>query len=99
MFKYTENTKIKIDGKKHLIRMYDGMTGIGSRDYWIDGVKQWRNCVTQSADITKGNHFIYTIRWRDTDWDLVDIIISEKELPNLLDENNKWREPKKRIFN
>ncbi len=98
MFDYTEDTEIIIDGEKHLIRFYDGMTGIGSRDYWVDGIKQARNAVRQTADITKGNHFIYTIKWRDTPWDKVDVVISEEELPNLLNAGQKWREPIKREF-
>jgi len=94
-FKYTDDTEITIDGNKHIIRMYEGMTGIGSRYYWIDGKKRMRNCVTQSEDLRKGNHFIYTIKWRDNPWDKVDIIIHEDELSNLLSEENKWREPEK----
>ena len=39
-FDYTENTEILIDNKKHKIRMFNGMSGIGSRKYWIDDKKQ-----------------------------------------------------------
>lgn len=97
-FKYTTNTPVLIDGVKHYISMENGMTGIGSRAYWVDDKKQFRNCVTQSADLTKGNHFIYTIKWRDTPWDKVDIIIHEDEEGILLGEDAAWREPTKRTF-
>lgn len=95
-FKYTNDTEVTIDGSQHIIRMYDGMTGIGSRDWWLDGKEQLRNVVTQSADLTQGNHFVYTIKWRDTPWDKVDIIIHEDHLDELLNEENAWREPVKR---
>ena len=78
--------------------MYNGMTGIGSREYWIDDKKQHHNIVMQSQDITKGNHEIYTIKWRDTPWDKIDIIIHESEVPFLLSNENSWREPSKRSF-
>ena len=92
---YAQDTEITLSGEKHILRMEQGMTGIGSRDYWIDGRKGNRHCVTQSVDLTQGNHFIYKIKWRDTPWDRVDIIIQESELPTLLTEENKWREPVK----
>lgn len=95
-FDYIENTEITINGEKHLIRFENGMTGIGSRRYWIDDREQSKNSVRQTSDITNGNHYIYTIKWRDTPWDKVDIIVSEDELPIILHENNKWREPFKR---
>lgn len=98
-FNYIENTTIKIDGIEHQIRFEKGMTGIGSRAYWIDDVKQSNNSVRQSKDITNGNHFIYTIKWRDTPWDRVDIIISEEEFPIIMSEENEWREPLKKYFN
>lgn len=98
-FSYTENTPITIDNKKHFVRMYNGMSGIGSRRYWIDDREQFNNAVTQSEDLTKGNHEIYQIKWRDTPWDTIDIIIHENEVPFLLSEENAWREPKKRTFN
>jgi hypothetical protein len=79
--------------------MENGMTGIGSRKYWINGKEQYRNAVSQSEDLTKGNHEIYTIKWRDTPWDKIDIIIHEDEVPFLLNDENSWREPTKRTFN
>lgn len=97
-FNYITNTEVTIDNKKHYIRMYNGMTGIGSREYWIDDKKQHHNIVMQSQDITKGNHEIYTIKWRDTPWDKIDIIIHESEVPFLLSNENSWREPSKRSF-
>lgn len=96
---YSEITPVIIDGVKHNIQMCEGMTGIGSRMYWIDGKKQLRNCVTQSADLTQGNHFIYKMNWRENPWDTVDIIIHEDELTFLLDEKQpKWRNPIKLTF-
>lgn len=97
-FNYITNTEVTIDNKKHYIRMYNGMTGIGSREYWIDDKKQHHNIVMKSQDITKGNHEIYTIKWRDTPWDKIDIIIHESEVPFLLSNENSWREPFKRSF-
>lgn len=98
-FKYTTNTQIIIDNQEHFVRMENGMTGIGSRKYWIDDKEQYRGVVTQSEDLTKGNHEIYTIKWRDTPWDKIDIIIHENEVPFFLNEENAWREPTKRSFN
>ena len=97
-FNYITNTEVTIDNKKYYIRMYNGMTGIGSREYWINDKKQHHNIVMQSQDITKGNHEIYTIKWRDTPWDKIDIIIHESEVPFLLSNENSWREPTKRSF-
>jgi hypothetical protein len=74
------------------------MTGIGSRRYWVDDKEQRNNSLRQSSEITKGNHFIYRINWRDNPWDRADLIISEEELPNLLNEQNKWRNPSKLDF-
>lgn len=94
---YSKPCPVLIDGKLHIIEMEKGMTGIGSRRYWLDGKKMSRNCVTQSLDITEGNHFIYKINWRENPWDTVDIIIHENETPFLLDENKQpsWRNPVK----
>jgi hypothetical protein len=97
-FKYIENTSITIDNEKHLIKMYNGMTGIGTRIYWIDNKKQFNNVFTKSDDLTNGNHEIYSIKWRDIPWDRIDIILHESEVPILLNDENSWREPKKRIF-
>ncbi len=97
-FDHLENTKITIAGREHYIRFENGMTGIGSRKYWIDDKIQFQNSLRQSEDITKGNHFIYRIKWRDTPWDKADLIISEKELPKLLNKENEWREPQKLTF-
>jgi len=98
-FKYVAPTQVLIDGQSRTIQMENGMTGIGSRTYYVDGKNQFHRCVTQSEDLTNGNHAIYTIKWRDTPWDKVDVIIHEAELPVLLSEENKWREPTKRTFN
>ena len=97
-FKYTTNTEITIDNEKHYVRMDNGMTGIGSRGYCIDDKKQFRNAVIQSQDITKDNHEVYSIKWRDNPWDKIDIIIHETEVPFLLSPENSWREPTKRYF-
>jgi len=99
---YTENgwsyaipTPVLIDGKPHTVQMANGMTGICSRQFWIDGKGFDRKLVTQSGDLTKGNHFLYMMKWRDQPWDKVYILIHEDELPMLLNEENKWREPRK----
>jgi hypothetical protein len=95
MFNYTENTIVTIDGKPHIIRMYDGCTGIGSREYWLDDKKRSNNIVTQSNDITVGNHELYRINWREQPWDVIDILIHEDEVPYLLDKEKQpsWRNP------
>jgi hypothetical protein len=95
-FKYTENTQIEIDGKKHYIAMYDGMSGIGSRTYWLDNEKQLHDIVTHSEDITKGNHYLYTIKYGECPWEVVDILIDSKLETDLLNEESSWREPVKR---
>lgn len=98
MFDYLINTRVQIYGKYHVIRFENGMTGIGSRKYWVDDKEQFNKCVRQSTDLEKGNHYIYSMKWRDTPWDRVDIIISEDLIAVLLAEENKWREPRKREF-
>ena len=95
-FKYTENTTVLIDGGQHQLRFENGITGIGSRMYWINDKKQSRRAVFQSPNITKGNHFIYKIKWRKTPYDWVDIIIHEDHLNILLGDDQKWRKPSKR---
>jgi hypothetical protein len=92
---YAINTPVKINGKVRLIRLEEGMTGIRSRTYYIDNKKQYPNCVLQTEDLTKGNHFIYRINWGENPWDIVDIIISEDEVPYLLNKEvqPKWRNP------
>lgn len=90
---YAIDTPIMINGKLRTIRMEQGMTGIGSRAYWVDGKRSSRKCVLQSGDLTKGNHFIYRINWREGD--TVDIVIHEDEVPFLLDKNiqPEWINP------
>lgn len=97
-FDYLENTKILINGKEHLIRFENGMTGIGSRGCWIDDKKLPYNVLRQSEDIEDGNHYIYIILWRKNPWDKALILISEKELPILFEDINKWRNPIKYII-
>lgn len=94
-FRYTEDTPISIDGKTVLLRMENGMTGIGSRAYWINGEKKSLNLVTHSDDITKSDHSLYRMKWRDQPWDLVAILIAKEFEEELLSEGNSWREPKK----
>lgn len=91
-FDYLENTEITIDNKKHMIRFENGMTGIGSRLYWIDDKKCCRALVS-SPDITNGNHEIYKIRWRDNPWSTVHAILCESEVKNLFEPHNAWRMP------
>lgn len=94
MFDYVTDTEITLGGNRHVVRFADGMTGIGSRRYWLDGREGFHDAVRQTADITKGNHFLYDIKWRDNPWDRVHIFIHEDELPALLSEENRWREPR-----
>jgi len=98
-WRYSEPTEVIIVGQPHVVQMAEGMTGIGSRAYYVDGKAMFRDCVTQSEDLASGNHSVYTIKWRDTPWDRVDIIIHESEVPWLLSDENKWREPTKIDFN
>lgn len=90
-FNYITDTEILIDNEKHIIRMGNGMTGLGSRTFWLDGIENPFNIVTQSADITKGNHFLYVIKL--TPFDKAYILIHEDEVSELLSDANKWREP------
>jgi hypothetical protein len=96
-FSYIEDTKVMIDGKYHMIKMENGMTGIGSRSWWLNGDRKSPNIVTQSGDISKGNHELYLINWRENPWDKVYIIIHEDEVPKLLNkqEQPEWRNPRK----
>lgn len=94
-FDLLTDTPITIDGKRHVVRFANGMTGIGSRRFWVDGRDFPNDAVRQSEDLTKGNHFLYLMKWRNTPWDRVYIFIHEDELPQLLSEENQWREPRK----
>jgi hypothetical protein len=94
-FDLIENTPVVIDSKENLVRFENGMTGIGSRRFWINDEEYGYNAVRQTDDITQGNHSLYLIKWRDTPWDKVYLFISEKYVPDLLSEDNRWREPKK----
>jgi len=94
-FDLITNTPVTINGKRHLVRFENGMTGIGSRRFWIDDKEYQDNAVRQTDDITQGNHFLYKIKWRNTPWDRVYLFISEKYESYLLSEGQSWREPKK----
>lgn len=94
-FDLLTDTEVTIDGAPHMVRFENGMTGIGSRRFWIDGREYQHGGVRQSADLTQGNHALYLIRWRDTPWDLVYIFIHEDEVPWLLSEENAWRKPRR----
>lgn len=95
MFDLLENTEMIINGEKHLLRFENGMTGIGSRRGFIDNREFSDNFVRHSADLTKGNHFLYRMRWRDNPWSYVYILIAEEFEADLLSEENKWRDIKK----
>lgn len=95
MFDMITNTPVTIDGRQHLVRFENGMTGIGSRRFWINNKDYSDRAVRQSADLTKGNHFLYRMKWRDTPWDWVYIFIHEDELSTLLSDSQSWREPRK----
>ncbi len=92
-FDLLTDTPVLLNGKTRMVRCYNGMTGIGSRDTWVDGQKLFYNTVRQTDNITDGPHFLYVIKWRDTPWDKVAVIIRESEVPFLLSDENKWREP------
>lgn len=95
MFDLITDTPVTIDGKTHMVRFQDGMTGIGSRSFWIDGKKYPRNALRHTDDLTKGNHFLYLIKWRDVPWDKCYLFIQEDALLVLLNDDNSWREPVK----
>jgi hypothetical protein len=78
--------------------MEDGMTGIGSRRYWLNGREGFKNLVLQSEDIEKDNHFLYRLKWRDDHISFVHLLICESELGLLLSEENEWRCPEKIII-
>jgi len=95
LFKWTEDTPVIIDNEKHTLRFENGMTGIGSRRFWIDG--HFASCerawVYTDLD---GNLQIYLIRWRDTPWnDVVYLFIKDTDAHVLFEERNKWRKPVK----
>lgn len=94
-FDMITDTPVMIDNKIHQVRFENGMTGIGSRTFWIDGKEFFHGAVRQSGDLTLGNHFLYLIKWRDTPIDKIYIFIHEDELPELLHKDQAWREPKK----
>ena len=87
--------EILLDGKMHMVRFEDGMTGIGSRKFWIDDKEYLYNAVRQSADLKKGNHFLYLIKWRDAPWDKIYIFIHESEVHNLFTKGREWMNPVK----
>ena len=94
-FDLLENTPVKIDGKSHFVRFENGMTGIGSRAFWVDDKSYSYRAVRQSGDLTKGNHHLYLIKWRNQPWDKVYIFIHHKFEKQLLSEEESWREPRK----
>jgi hypothetical protein len=94
-FPYIDNTPITLNGKPHIVRFENGMTGIGSRKFWLDNKEYFRNGVFHTEDITQGNHLLYLIKWRDTPWDKVYLFIAEKYENELLVKENSWREPRK----
>ena len=91
-FRYVEDTPVLLNGKRHMIRMENGMTGIGSREWWLDGEKMHSRILQQSDNISDGEHQIYYFKWRDTPWDKCYIIVSHDEVPKLLAQ--QWREPR-----
>ena len=95
MFDMTNDTAVTIEGRKRMVRFENGMTGIGSRRFWIDGKEYPYGGVRQSADLTQGNHFLYLFKWRDQPWDKLYVFIHEDHLDGLLDESQAWREPKR----
>ena len=86
---------VLIDGIRRSLWRDDGMTGIGSRDFSIDGKKFPYGIVQHSEDVTAGNHFLYLINWRERPWDKVYIIISEDHVSHLLEGQPDWRNAQK----
>ena len=95
MFDMTTNTPVTIDGKIYMVRFYPGMSGIGSRKFWINDKDFYPDAVRHTDDLETGNHFLYLMKWRDTPWDKVHVFIKEELLQDLINDQNAWREPRK----
>ena len=78
-FKYTSNTKCLINGKEETIRLMNGCSGIGSREFWINEKKQNSNLFLVSDYITKENNFIYYGYWGTRPWDDCYFLVPESE--------------------
>lgn len=95
-FPNTENTKVMLNGEPHLIRFENGMTGIGSRIFWIDNKKYCDGAITISDDIKDGGHFLYRMKWRNTPWDEIFYLIGESYNDRFLaaTKDSEWQEPR-----
>lgn len=94
-FDLITDTTITLNDKPHTVRFENGMTGIGSRGCWLDGHELIFNAVRHTDNLTKGNHLLYLIKWRDNPWSKIYIFINEKYEKELLSPENAWREPQK----
>ena len=90
-FKYTENTSCNIDNKPVSIRCENGMTGIGSRRFWINNKAQSDNLIIFSEDISNGNHSLYYGYWGSRPWDTCYFLVADKEKEDFIKafNNNK----------
>lgn len=81
--KYTENTLCIINNKEYSIRCEDGMTGIGSRKFWLNDVEQCYNIIICTNDVSEGNHLLYLTYWDNVPWKR-DFFLIDKEDEELL---------------
>lgn len=92
-FEYITNTECLIDGKVETIRLGNGCSGIGSRQFWVNNCLQDKNIILLSEDITNGNHFIYFGYWGKRPWDTVYYLVNEAKKEWFLkqfDKNNVY---------
>lgn len=95
-FNYITNTECLINGKTESIRLGNGCTGIGSRQFWLNDCLQNEGIILLSEDITKGNHFVYFGYWGERPWDTVYFLVSESRKNWFLErfvENNVYQAP------
>lgn len=93
-FDFLTDQPITLNGETHLLCLENGMTGIGSRRAWIDGKElPYFRSVRHTPDLSSGNHLLYSIKWRELDFDRVYIFIHENKVPLLLSDENSWRQP------
>lgn len=97
-FNYITNTECLIDGKAETIRLENGCSGIGSRQFWMNNCLQDERIILFTEDITKGNHFIYFGYWGKRPWDTDYFLVNESEKDFFLKrfgKNNVYKDPVK----
>ena len=63
-FPYTENTSINIDGEVKKIKFFNGMSGLGSRKFWLDDKEPFMldSCIIHSdIDENKDEEFVFIL--------------------------------------